>query len=203
MRLRRRSASTARPLSTLAFAWLSIASAERSAARAVSERRLRQRCRIIAVENGQQDLALVLLVGLIGDFDAQAGLIAPFARSAEIPDRLLHRRPGLQVVRRVRRVERRKRKILDAEFLLRQERSEHEHRIVSGQIGLFEIQAGQIACPRSLEFKPRSLLARSVHGQIRIAFQRAGNCCGQGERFLGCKRSCGQNQERLSESSMS
>ena len=137
----------------------------------------------------------MLFVGLIGDFDAEAGLIAPFPRPAEIPDRLLHRRSSLQIIRRVRGVERRKRKILYAEFLLRQERSKHEHRIVSGQIGLLEIKARQIACPGSLEFQTRCLLARSVHGKVRIVFQRAGNCCGQSERFLGCQRSSDQNQE--------
>ena len=150
---------------------------------------------MIAVENGQQDLALVLFVRLVGDFDAETGLIAPFARPAEIPDRLLRRHPRLEIVHRIRGVERRKRKILQAKFLLGQERSEHEHGIVAGQIGLLEVKAGQIACPGGLEFQTRRLLARSVHRKVRIVFQRAGNCCGQRERFLGCERSGDQNQE--------
>ena len=137
----------------------------------------------------------MIFMGLVGDFDAEAGLIAPFPRPAEIPERLLRRHSSLEIIRRVRGVERRKRKILYAEFLLRQECSKHEHRVVSGQIGLLEVKAGQIACPGSLEFQMRRLLARSVHGKVRIAFQRAGNCCGQGERFLGCQRSSDQDQE--------
>ena len=137
----------------------------------------------------------MLFVGLIGGFDTETGLIAPFARPAEIPERLLRRHSSLEIIRRVRGVERRERKILHAEFLLRQERSKHEHGVVSGQIGLLEVKARQIACPGSFEFQLRRLLARSVHGKVRVVFQRAGNCCGQGERFLGCQRSGDQDQE--------
>jgi len=69
----------------------------------------------------------MLFVGLIGGFDTESGLIAPFPRPAENPraSAVLSLESGRLSVASGE-LSRRKRKIFQAEFLLRQECSKHE-----------------------------------------------------------------------------
>jgi hypothetical protein len=117
----------------------------------------------------------VLLVKLIGHGDAQLRLFSPVAGASEIPDVLLHRRPGLQVVDGIRVVQGREGKVGCRESALRQQRAEYKHRIVAGQIGLLDIQARQVSRPCGFVFRTRGLLAGCVDSQVGIISQRAGN----------------------------
>ena len=122
----------------------------------------------------------MVFMRLVCHIDPQLRLLPPGSRPAKIPEVLLQRCPRLEVVDRVRGIERRKGEIVDGKPPLCQQRAEYKNRIVAGQIGLFEVNARQISRLGGGKIRASGLAAGRVNGQVGIMFQCSRDRLGEG-----------------------